>query len=118
MSLRVAGKIAPDFVVTFAKGMTLDCMFRLVWHDFAKQRGSRMKYQQTLTRVVVLTHVHVALIHSDHTVILPRPIIALLAGKSQTLVDWLCQILASLGWAFATAAQKHSTTSSCSLSIT
>ena len=48
MSLRVAGKIAPAIVVTFAKGMTLGCMFRLVWHDFAKQRGSRMKCQQTL----------------------------------------------------------------------
>jgi hypothetical protein len=48
MSRRVAGKIAPAIVVTFAKGMTLGCMFRLVWHDFAKQRGSRMKCQQTL----------------------------------------------------------------------
>jgi len=48
MSLRVAGKIAPAIVVTFAKGMTLGCMFRLVWHDFALQRGSRMKCQQTL----------------------------------------------------------------------
>ena len=48
MSLRVAGKIAPAIVVTFAKGMTLGCMFRLVWHDFAEQRGSRMKCQQTL----------------------------------------------------------------------
>ena len=48
MSLRVAGKIAPALVVTFAKGMTLGCMFRLGWHDFALQRGSRMKCQQTL----------------------------------------------------------------------
>jgi hypothetical protein len=48
MSLRVAGKIAPASVVTFAKGVTLGCMLRLVWHDFAKQRGSRMKCQQTL----------------------------------------------------------------------
>ena len=48
MSLRVAGKIAPAIVVTFAKGVTLGCMLRLVWHDFAKQRGSRMKCQQTL----------------------------------------------------------------------
>jgi hypothetical protein len=48
MSLRVAGKIAPAIVVTFAKGMTLGCMFRLDWHDFAEQRGSRVKCQQTL----------------------------------------------------------------------
>jgi len=45
---KVAGKIAPALVVTFAKEMTLGCMFRLGWHDFAKQRGSRMKCQQTL----------------------------------------------------------------------
>jgi hypothetical protein len=48
MSLRVAGNIAPAIVVTFAKGMTLGCMFRLDWHDFAEQRGSRVKCQQTL----------------------------------------------------------------------
>ena len=48
MSLRVAGKIAPVIVVTFAKGKTIGCMLRLVWHDFAKQRRSRMKRQQTL----------------------------------------------------------------------
>jgi hypothetical protein len=55
MSLRVAGKIAPAIVVTFAKGMTLGCMFRLVWHDFAKQRGSRMKCQQTLGGVMIIS---------------------------------------------------------------
>jgi hypothetical protein len=56
MSLRVAGKIAPALVVTFAKGMTLGCMFRLGWHDFAKQRGSRMKCQQTLKLAIRQTN--------------------------------------------------------------
>jgi len=43
MSHRVAGKIAPVIVVTFAKGITLGCMLRLDWHDFAEQRSSRVK---------------------------------------------------------------------------
>jgi hypothetical protein len=53
---KVAGKIAPALVVTFAKGMTLGCMFRLGWHDFAKQRGSRMKCQQTLKLAIRQTN--------------------------------------------------------------
>jgi len=47
-SLRAALKISPYGVAPLAKGVTLGCALRLVWRNFEQQRGSRLKWEQTL----------------------------------------------------------------------
>ena len=80
MSLRVAGKIAPAIVVTFAKGVTLGRMFRLGRHNFAEQRGSRVKCQQTLSALDQLNDTGKVTL-----------CMALLGMGGQTLISQLCQ---------------------------
>jgi len=53
-SLRVAFKISPYVVAAFAKVMHIGCMLRLVWRNFEQQRGSRLKWEQTLIRILAL----------------------------------------------------------------
>jgi len=47
-SLRAALKVLPYCVAALAKGITLGCTLRLVWRNFQRQRGSRLKREQTL----------------------------------------------------------------------
>jgi len=47
-SLRAALKISPYGASAFAKVVHIGCMLRLVWRNFERQRGSRLKQEQTL----------------------------------------------------------------------
>ena len=47
-ALRVARKITPCGVAGFDKGITIACIPRLAWRDFAPQRGLRTKREQAL----------------------------------------------------------------------
>jgi len=47
-SLRAVLKISPYGVAAFAKVHHIGCMLRLVWRNFERQRGSRLKREQTL----------------------------------------------------------------------
>ncbi|QKE65699.1 DUF3429 domain-containing protein [Aquipseudomonas campi] len=65
-SLRVARKIAPCVVAGLAKGMTIACVPRLAWRDFAQQRGSRTNREQTLEALLDYAAVILAFMGAIH----------------------------------------------------